>query len=113
MRNKEKILAKSKEIYHNNPTLKKENSKRYRENNPEKIKERYNKKKFEDIEQVLIRRDKNKEDAILSKGGKCEICGFTYNGNNSACFDFHHLNPNNKKYNPSDTLRLSKKLKKG
>lgn len=108
LKNKEKILERSKELYHNNPILKKENSKRYRENNPEKIKERYKKKKLEDIKQVLIRRDKNNEEAILSKGGKCEICGFAYNGNNSACFDFHHLDSNSKKYNPSEALRLSK-----
>ncbi len=94
--------------YQNNAVLKRKQSKEYREKNILRIKDRYEKKKLEDIEQVLTRRDKNKEEAILSKGGKCEICGFEYDGKNAACFDFHHINPNEKIYNPSTALRLSK-----
>ena len=41
-------------------------------------------------------------------GSKCEICGFEYNGENAACFDFHHLDPNEKDYEPSTAIRLSR-----
>ena len=51
---------------------------------------------------------KNKEEAVLSKGGKYGIGGFEYNDKNAACFDFHHINPDGKKYNPSTALRPSK-----
>ena len=56
---------------------------------------------------VKRRRDKSKREVILSKGGKCEICGFKYNGDNLVCFDFHHINPKDKKYDPSTALRFS------
>lgn len=106
--NKDRVLKEAKISYQNNAVLKRKQSKEYREKNILRIKDRYEKKKLEDIEQVLTRRDKNKEEAILSKGGKCEICGFEYDGKNAACFDFHHINPNEKIYNPSTALRLSK-----
>lgn len=108
LNNRDKILKNAKESYQNNAVLKRKKSKEYRERNILRIKDRYEKKKSEDVEQVLVRRDKNKEDAILSRGGKCEICGFKYNGENAPCFDFHHIDPNDKIYNPSTALRLSK-----
>lgn len=94
--NRDRVLKEAKISYQNNAVLKRKQSKEYRKNNILKIKDRYEKKKLEDIEQVLTRRDKNKEEAILS------------NGKNAACFDFHHINPNEKIYNPSTALRLSK-----
>lgn len=106
--NRDRVLKEAKISYQNNAVLKRKQSKEYREKNILRIRDRYEKKKLEDIEQVLTRRDKNKEEAILSKGGKCEICGFEYDGKNAACFDFHHVNPDEKAYNPSTALRLSK-----
>ena len=31
-------------------------------------------------------------------GGKCSICGYEFNGQNSDVFSFHHINPEKKKY---------------
>lgn len=108
LNNRDSILKRAKDSHHNNPLPKRQYSKECRENNSLKIRSRYGRKKMEDNEQVLKRRDRSKEEVILSKGGKCEICGFKYNGENAACFDFHHINPKEKKYNPSTALRLSK-----
>lgn len=47
---------------------------------------------------VNIRRFKIKENAVKNKGGKCIICGY------DKCIqalEFHHLNPNDKKFNIS------------
>ncbi len=108
IRNRDRLLERAKISYHNNPVPKIAQSRKYRENNPSKAKEYYKDNRLKNIGLVLSRRDKNKEEAILSKGGRCEICGFKYNGKNAACFDFHHINPNEKRCNPSTALRLSK-----
>lgn len=104
--NKEKLSEKSKELYR----IKKEEIKLrtsiYKANNKEKLKEYYLNTKEIQIKQVLQRRENNKAEYILLKGGKCEICGFEYNGENAACFDFHHENPEEKEYNPSIAIRL-------
>ena len=104
--NKEKLSEKSKELYR----IKKEEIKLrtsiYRANNKEKLKEYYSNTKEIQIQQVLQRRENNKAEYILLKGGKCEICGFEYNGENAGCFDFHHENPEEKEYNPSIAIRL-------
>lgn len=104
--NKEKLSEKSKELY----KVKKEEIKLrtsiYRANNKEKLKEYYSNTKETQIQQVLQRRENNKAEYILLKGGKCEICGFEYNGENAACFDFHHESSEEKEYNPSIAIRL-------
>lgn len=41
---------------------------------------------------------KRKEKLILLKGGKCQKCGVKYNGENSAIFDFHHIDKSSKKF---------------
>jgi len=33
---------------------------------------------------------KNKAVALTAKGGRCVVCGYAYDGNNAAAFDFHH-----------------------
>ena len=105
-KNKEKLSEKSKELY----KVKKEEIKLrtsiYRANNKEKLREYYSNTKEVQIQQVLQRRENNKAEYILLKGGKCEICGFEYNGENAACFDFHHENPEEKEYNLSTAIRL-------
>lgn len=44
----------------------------------------------------------------LYKGGRCVECGFEANENTVAAFDFHHVNPSEKEYTPSDMLMLKK-----
>ena len=41
----------------------------------------------------------NKIRAIEYKGGKCENCGGVFH---PAAFDFHHVNPEEKEFTPSD-----------
>jgi len=40
----------------------------------------------------------NRNSCIIFMGGKCSICGYEFNGQNSDVFSFHHINPDNKKY---------------
>lgn len=40
----------------------------------------------------------NKFKSVSYKGGRCEICGFK---GLPACFDFHHINPNEKEFSIS------------
>lgn len=42
---------------------------------------------------------KLKAGLIVFKGGKCEKCGYIYNGKNAAAFDLHHRNPKTKNFN--------------
>ena len=50
-----------------------------------------------------------KRKMIEYKGGKCEICGYDKNDN---AFDFHHIDPSDKKYSLSGKYNLSfEKLK--
>lgn len=48
---------------------------------------------------------RRKVEAILYKGGKCAVCGITYNGCNGSIFDFHHINPKEKEFT-WDKLKL-------
>jgi len=106
--NKAKILSKAKEYYQIHKEEKKEKSAIYRKANPDKIKSYYKETREFQIRQVLNRRESRKAEYIKLKGGKCEICGFEYNGENAACFDFHHINPNTKEFGPADAIRLSR-----
>lgn len=36
---------------------------------------------------------------IISKGGKCAVCGYEYTGENACCFDFHHRENEDKSFN--------------
>ena len=51
-----------------------------------------------------------KRDLILSKGGKCGICGLPFNGECTSLFDFHHRNPSEKKFNLNNYSIISFKL---
>jgi predicted HNH restriction endonuclease len=42
-------------------------------------------------------------------GCKCEYCGYEYNGDNSAAFDFHHRDPKTKKISVCTALESSLK----
>lgn len=109
--NRDSILEECRQKYKENPEYKKEKSSEYRKTNSQKIKERYNRNKKLYIKQEHDRRLLKKEEEILLKGGKCSMCGLKYNVENIACFDFHHVNPELKSYNPSTALRLSNEKK--
>lgn len=53
--------------------------------------ERYNYK------QDYVRRLKG--DLLIFKGGKCEHCGYKYDGSNACAFDMHHTDPATKLFN--------------
>lgn len=105
-RNKEEIAKKAKEYYQSNKEEKKAKAAEYRRTHKKELKEYYNNTKDSQVRQVIKRRDDRKDYYIRMKGSKCEICGFEYNGENAACFDFHHLDPNEKDYEPSTAIRL-------
>lgn len=106
--NKAELLSKAKENYQTHKEDKKIKASEHRKANKDRIKTYYQNTKEYQIQQVLNRRDSNKAEYILLKGGKCEVCGFEYNGENAACFDFHHIDPSKKEYDPSTAIRLSK-----
>lgn len=88
--NIEKERERCKLYHRHNPEKSRESRKRWEKNNPEKVKEhsrKYQKKKSY----------KRKMFSIEYKGGKCEDCGITASMENRSIFDFHHLNPSNKK----------------
>lgn len=41
---------------------------------------------------------KRKDDLIKIKGGRCVKCGIEFDGTNSAIYDFHHINPDEKEF---------------
>lgn len=54
--------------------------------------------------EVLQRQRNNKRRSVEYKGGKCQICGYN---SCDAALEFHHINPEEKDYNPA-SLRLRK-----
>ena len=88
--NVEKERERCKLYHRRNPEKSRESRRRWEKNNPEKVKEhgrKYQKKKSY----------KRKMFSIEYKGGKCEDCGIIATMENRSIFDFHHLNPSNKK----------------
>ena len=80
--------------------------KAYIERNKEK-RSKYNKEysqKFRDSQF----KNQRKLEFCLYKGGCCSECGFVANEETIAAFDFHHLDPSEKEYTPSDMLMLKK-----
>jgi hypothetical protein len=53
-------------------------------------------------------KNKRKLEFCLYKGGACSECGFAATEDTIAAFDFHHINPTEKEYTPSDMLMLKK-----
>jgi hypothetical protein len=64
----------------------KEYDRQYRILNKEHIKE-YN--QFREKKSKESKR-KRKQEIIIYKGGKCERCGLSFDGENECVFDFHH-----------------------
>ena len=73
-----------------------------------KVEDTHKKEEVINTKEFFRKRNDSKKEVIISKGGECEVCGFKYDGENAACFEFHHINPSEKKYNPSTALRLIK-----
>jgi hypothetical protein len=46
---------------------------------------------------------KFKKELILMAGNKCSLCGLPFDGECTALFDFHHLNPKEKLFNVNNT----------
>lgn len=55
-----------------------------------------------------LRRFLIKKFAVEYKGGKCDNCGFK---GNVACYDFHHINPKEKKFSVNAVNLANKKWK--
>ncbi|MCT0253010.1 MULTISPECIES: hypothetical protein [unclassified Synechocystis] len=53
-------------------------------------------------------KNQRKLEFCLYKGGFCSECGFEATEDTIAAFDFHHINPSEKEYTPSDMLMLRK-----
>lgn len=114
LKNKEKFLASNRKRRELNREAVLEYSKQYYADNKEKWKE-YNDVSISEEKKEkrlnCIRRLKkgygqsHKRELILRKGGKCHLCGISYNGKNGAIFDFHHVNPKEKDFNISARLR--------
>lgn len=100
IQNKDKLININREWKAKNKDKVREYSKNYNKRHSHKIKEwgkqhrdsrlatyskHYQKHKLD--------RQKNKIYAILYKGSKCTICDLSYNNENAAVFDFHHLDP--------------------
>lgn len=109
--NKERLLAKQKEYKDKNRQELRVKARAYNALHKEDIKawslanresrletyRRYNSKHKDD-------RINNKVEAILYKGGKCNMCGLEYNTCNGSVFDFHHINPEEKDFTISQRL---------
>lgn len=81
-------------------------SKAYVERNQEKIKS-YNKQYLREYRNSGIK-NKNKLEFCIYKGGCCSECGFVATEDTIAAFDFHHTDPSEKEYTPSDMLLMRK-----
>lgn len=59
------------------------------------------------VELTKKRVRENKVKAIRYCGGVCNSCGKGHDGTNAVIFDFHHLNPKDKKMKPTKALKMS------
>lgn len=116
LKNKEKFLSSNKKKRELDREAMLEYSKQYYADNKEKW------KKYNDTSASEEKREKrlncirklkksygqtHKRELILRKGGKCQLCGTAYNGQNGCIFDFHHVNPKEKDFNISARLRYN------
>jgi len=65
--------------------------------------------KSRNVRKVIDWRKRVKIKLIAYKGGKCELCGF--NRPIPSCYDFHHLNPEEKDFSISGKTTNFEKLK--
>lgn len=80
--------------------------KAYNEKNSERISRnsKIYSQKFKDAQF----KNQRKLEFCIYKGGCCSECGFVATKDTIAAFDFHHLDPSEKEYTPSDMLMLRK-----
>lgn len=98
--NRERLNAQSRAYKKKNDAIVKLRNKLYRDSHKKEIAE-YREEHREDLRKYMTKcmknyRRKNKIEAIHLLGGKCSICGVSYDGTNAAIFDFHHVNPKEK-----------------
>lgn len=79
---------------------------KHREKCKDKVKE-YG-KKYREKNRNYLYKNKRKLEFCLYKGGFCAECGFEATEKTIAAFDFHHVNPSEKEYTPSDVLMFQK-----
>lgn len=77
---------------------------KYKEQNEEKIRA-YN-IEYQRSYRGSGRKQERKLQMCDYKGGKCVLCGLISSERNIAAFDFHHLNPKEKEYGPSDMTNM-------
>ena len=80
--------------------------KAYIERNKEK-RSTYNKHYSQKYRDAQFKNQKKLE-FCLYKGGHCSECGLAVTEDTIAAFDFHHIEPSEKEYTPSDMLMLKK-----
>ena len=97
-------IAYKKDYYHSQGG--KQIVAKHREKYREKIKE-YSKKYRENNRNSPFK-NKRKLEFCIYKGGCCAECGFEATEKTIAAFDFHHVNPSEKEYTPSDMLMFEK-----
>lgn len=129
--NKEKMRQYQKEWYQRHKKEHDEKSRKWAKDHPEEtaeyleksynkrrdkmqeeFKEKYygeNSEEFKEHRRQLSRERKHtlKAKFLLELGAKCSICGKEYDGENGSVFDFHHLNPEEKEWNPSKLFSKS------
>lgn len=93
--NKEKIKAQIKTYYLANKEEKLQYQREYRKLNRAKLTERDKNKRKDRLEK-----------AIKILGNKCAKCKSTFD---SCVYDFHHLNPDEKKFTISENMLVSEK----
>ena len=89
--------------YKKNIELTHSRTKKWREENPEQVRQYRNKANEYGKNQ--------RRELILYKGGKCEHCGFEDDGTLGFLLDFHHIDPEKKKFGIS-AGNLRKKMSK-
>lgn len=76
----------------------------YKEKNADKISS-YN-IQYQRIYRSSGKKQERKLLMCMYKGGKCTHCGFDATAKTIAAFDFHHINPSEKEYTPSDMVMM-------
>ena len=96
--NKEAIAARKKAYYAANKEAVAARMKAYREANMEAIRAQQAEYDVKNRDRIKNARDARKLAAIAKMGGCCADCKQTFP---PAVYDFHHLDPDEKEYNPS------------
>lgn len=111
IKHRETLLERQRLYRESNRDILREKGREYAKKNYEAIK-KYEEEHKENRAKIYkkyrskhkLDRQLNKVKAIIYKGGKCSICGVSYNGENGSIFDFHHTDTNTKDFSVSKKL---------